>query len=92
VGASEPDPIAELAKAVEVGFAQLRGHVDTRFAEVHGRLDVMNERQKGMAATQKAHGKELETARERRWPLPVLAVIGGLSGLASVAWSSVPHK
>lgn len=84
--------LSELKRALEVGFAELRGHVDTKFAQLNGRLDVMGERQDAMAATQKRHSKELDESAKRRWPLPVMAALGGLGGLASAAWTMAPHK
>jgi hypothetical protein len=84
--------LSELKRALEVGFAELRGHVDTRFAQLNGRLDVMSERQDAMGATQKRHSKELEDSAKRRWPLPVLGVLGAVGGMAAAAWTAMPHK
>jgi hypothetical protein len=73
--------LAALKRAMEVGFTKLDGH-----------LDVIDEKLGAMAKTTDRHEQELEEARARRWPLPVLGALGALGGLASVAWSAVPHK
>lgn len=77
MAASEPDPIAELQRAMEVGFAKL-----------DGRLNVIDTKLDAVKTTQKAHAKELEESRSRRWPLPVLGVLGAVGGLAAAAWSA----
>lgn len=84
--------LSDLKRVVEVGFAELRGHVDKRFAQLDGRMDVMNERQTAMAETQKRHSKELDRGAQRRWPLPVLGVLGAVGGMAAAAWTALPHK
>lgn len=80
--------LSELRRFMEVGFAKLEGHVDKGFAQVHGRLDVMNERQDSMAATQKRHSKEIEQQTQRRWPLPVLSALGAVGAVAAAAWTA----
>lgn len=79
--ASQPDPIGDVQRALEVGFARL-----------DGRFDVVDERLKALTKTQERHEKELDETRSRRWPLPVLAALGGLGGIASVAAWTLPHK
>lgn len=73
--------LAALKRAVEVGFAQ-----------VNGRFDVVDERLKSLTTTQERHEEELSETRSRRWPLPVLAALGGLGGIASIAAWTLPHK
>lgn len=73
--------LAKLQRAMEVGFAKL-----------DGRFDVVDERLKSLTATQQRHEEELNETRARRWPLPVLAALGGLGGIASIAAWTLPHK
>ncbi|MEY9876659.1 hypothetical protein ABH931_006169 [Streptacidiphilus sp. MAP12-33] len=73
--------LEELRRAMEVGFAKL-----------DGRFDVVDERLKALGTTQERHEEELGAARERRWPLPVLGVLGSLGGIASIAAWVTPHK
>lgn len=73
--------LSALKRAMEVGFAT-----------INGRFDVFEEQIKNVKATQERHEDELKETAQRRWPLPVLAALGSLGGIASVAAWVTPHK
>lgn len=71
---------------------ELRRFMEVRFTKLDGRFDVVDERLKALTATQERHEEELKETQSRRWPLPVLAALGSVGGIASIAAWVTPHK
>ncbi|MFI7014376.1 hypothetical protein [Streptomyces sp. NPDC050164] len=82
--------------AVAVELAQLRGEINTGFADIKGTLAVLVERtnrtdadvKQLRADTDKELGElraEVEALKKSRWPLPSLAAVTGIAGAATGA-------
>jgi hypothetical protein len=73
--------------AVAVALAELRGTLQTGFARVDGSLALLVQR--GDQTEQKItdHTKRLDALERARWPLPSLAALVGVCGLAVSLWT-----
>jgi hypothetical protein len=82
---SDPQPSADTA--VAVALAELRGTLQTGFARVDGSLALLVQR--GDQTEQKItdHTKRLDALERNRWPLPSLAALVGVCGLALSLWT-----
>ncbi|MEU1778090.1 MULTISPECIES: hypothetical protein [Streptomyces] len=66
---------------VAVELERLRGSVDTGFARLEGRLDVLLQRTDTVEADIVALGQRVTALEKGRWPLPSLAALVGLAAL-----------
>ncbi|MFI0914297.1 hypothetical protein [Streptomyces abikoensis] len=67
--------------AVAVELERLRGSVDTGFARLEGRLDVLLQRTDTVEADIVALEQRITALERGRWPLPSLAALVGLAAL-----------
>lgn len=76
-----PDPTD-----VALELAALRGAVESGFARVDGRLDLLAQRDDQTDKQLDEHDARLDDLERARWPLPSLAVLAGAAGCALSAW------
>lgn len=76
-----PDP-----HDVTLELERLRGAVDSGFARLDGRLDLLAQRDDQTDKALADHEQRLAALERARWPLPSLAVLVGAAGCALSAW------
>lgn len=85
-----PDPTTNVA----VELAQLRGEINTGFAEIKGQLGVLVERsartEQDLRQLREDTDKdiselrtEVEALKKNRWPLPAVGALTGVAGAAT---------
>ncbi|MCX5446013.1 hypothetical protein [Streptomyces nigrescens] len=74
---------------VALELERLRGTVESGFARLDGRLDLLAQRDDQTDKTLADHEQRLATLERSRWPLPSLAVLIGGAGCALSAWQLV---
>lgn len=79
-----PTPSDPAAVAVEL--EKLRGTMETGFATVNGSLALVAQRTDQTDRTLSDHEQRLDALERARWPLPSLAALVGVSGLAVSLW------
>jgi hypothetical protein len=84
----EPTPTLPTDPAVAVALAELRGTVAEGFATVNGSLALLAQRTDQTDKTLDEHGNRLAALERNRWPLPALAAVAGLGGLAVSVWQA----
>ncbi|WP_424891778.1 hypothetical protein [Streptomyces sp. XH2] len=67
--------------SVAVELERLRGSVDTGFARLEGRLDVLLQRTTAAETDIAAMEARIAALEKARWPLPSLAAIVGVAAL-----------
>ncbi|SCF66780.1 hypothetical protein [Streptomyces sp. Ncost-T10-10d] len=81
---SIPTPSDPAAVAVEL--EKLRGTMETGFAKVDGSLALLAQRGDQTDRIIDDHEKRLDTLERARWPLPSIAALVGVIGLALTLW------
>jgi hypothetical protein len=81
---SIPTPSDPAAVAVEL--EKLRGTMETGFAKVDGSLALLVQRGDQTERRIDDHEQRLDTLERTRWPLPSIAALVGVSGLAVSLW------
>jgi hypothetical protein len=81
---SIPTPSDPAAVAVEL--EKLRGTMETGFAKVDGSLALLVQRGDQTDRRIDDHEQRLDTLERTRWPLPSIAALVGVSGLAVSLW------
>ncbi|MGW1151961.1 hypothetical protein ACWD45_11870 [Streptomyces rubiginosohelvolus] len=79
-----PPPSDPAAVAVEL--ERLRGTMETGFATVNGSLALLAQRTDQTDRALDDHEKRLDALERARWPLPSLAALVGVIGLALTLW------
>ncbi|WP_406014316.1 hypothetical protein OG520_22095 [Streptomyces sp. NBC_00984] len=79
-----PTPSDPAAVAVEL--EKLRGTMETGFATVNGSLALVAQRTDQTDRVLDDHEKRLDALERNRWPLPSLAALVGVAGLAVSLW------
>ncbi|MES9554770.1 MULTISPECIES: hypothetical protein [unclassified Streptomyces] len=79
-----PTPSDPAAVAVEL--EKLRGTMETGFATVNGSLALVAQRTDQTDRILSDHEQRLDALERARWPLPSLAALVGVSGLAVSLW------
>lgn len=78
---TEPDP-----NEVALELERLRGAVESGFARIDGRLDLLAQRDDQTDKTLDDHGRRLDSLERTRWPLPSVAVLVAAVACALSAW------
>ncbi|MFJ2909348.1 hypothetical protein ACIO8F_07920 [Streptomyces sp. NPDC087228] len=81
---SIPTPSDPAAVAVEL--EKLRGTMETGFAKVDGSLALLVQRGDQTDRRIDDHEQRLDTLERARWPLPSIAALVGVIGLALTLW------
>ncbi|MFE6868293.1 hypothetical protein ACFVFS_17225 [Kitasatospora sp. NPDC057692] len=71
-----------LGLEVAVKLEQIRGTMETGFATLNGRLDVALTRTTQVESEVAQLRAEVEALKRSRWPLPTIAVLASLAGVA----------
>ncbi|MGC0205214.1 hypothetical protein [Streptomyces levis] len=79
-----PTPSDPAAVAVEL--EKLRGTMETGFARVDGSLALLVQRGDQTDRAIADHETRLDALERNRWPLPSLAALVGVTGLALSVW------
>ncbi|MGW9385416.1 hypothetical protein [Streptomyces globisporus] len=79
-----PTPSDPAAVAVEL--EKLRGTMETGFATVNGSLALVAQRTDQTDRILSDHETRLDALERARWPLPSLAALVGVIGLALTLW------
>ncbi|MFD3902961.1 hypothetical protein HXS80_20450 [Streptomyces sp. CB04723] len=79
-----PTPSDPAAVAVEL--EKLRGTMETGFATVNGSLALVAQRTDQTDRILSDHEQRLDALERARWPLPSLAALVGVIGLALTLW------
>ncbi|WP_032770000.1 hypothetical protein [Streptomyces sp. CNS654] len=79
-----PPPSDPAAVAVEL--ERLRGTMETGFATVTGSLNLLAQRTDQTDRRIDDHETRLDALERARWPLPSLAALVGVIGLALTLW------
>ena len=74
---------------VTLELERLRGAVDSGFARLDGRLDLLAQRDDQTDKQLADHEQRLAALERARWPLPSLAVLVGAAGCALSAWQLI---
>lgn len=77
---------ADPDRDVTLELERLRGSVDAGFARLDGRLDVLTQRDDQTDKRLADHEVRLVAIERTRWPLPAVAILVALAGLAISAW------
>ncbi|MCI4045488.1 hypothetical protein [Streptomyces sp. TRM75563] len=72
--------------AVAVELEKLRGTMETGFATVNGSLALVAQRTDQTDRILSDHETRLDALERARWPLPSLAALVGVIGLALTLW------
>lgn len=72
--------------AVAVELERLRGTMETGFARVDGSLALLVQQGKQTDRQLADHETRLDALERGRWPLPSIAALVALSGLALTLW------
>ncbi|MGW1039316.1 hypothetical protein [Streptomyces sp. NPDC002547] len=75
--------------AVAVELERLRGAVDTGFATLNGRLDLALQRTSTVESDVADLKTDVEALKRNRWPLPAVAALAGMGGLAVSVWQAI---
>ncbi|MEU4178209.1 hypothetical protein [Streptomyces sp. NPDC026589] len=81
---SIPTPSDPAAVAVEL--EKLRGTMETGFATVNGSLALVAQRTDQTDRTLTDHEQRLDALERARWPLPSIAALVAVIGLALTLW------
>ncbi|MFF3730372.1 hypothetical protein ACFYXM_08665 [Streptomyces sp. NPDC002476] len=73
---------------VAVELAELRGEIRTAFAELNGRLDLALQRTAATESDITALEERVSSLERARWPLPSLAALVSVIGLAVALWQA----
>ncbi|MFE5673829.1 hypothetical protein ACFQ7B_00435 [Streptomyces erythrochromogenes] len=76
------------AAAVAVELERLRGTMETGFARVDGALALLVQRSEQTDRQLADHEARLDTLENRRWPLPSIAALVAVIGLALTLWQA----
>ncbi|MFI0593710.1 hypothetical protein [Streptomyces griseus] len=79
-----PPPSDPAAVAVEL--ERLRGTMETGFATVNGSLALLAQRTDQTDRALADHEKRLDALERNRWPLPSIAALVAVIGLALTLW------
>lgn len=79
-----PGPSDPAAVAVEL--ERLRGTMETGFATVNGSLALLAQRTDQTDRALDDHEKRLDALERNRWPLPSIAALVAVIGLALTLW------
>ncbi|MER7697048.1 MULTISPECIES: hypothetical protein [unclassified Streptomyces] len=79
-----PGPSDPAAVAVEL--ERLRGTMETGFATVNGSLALLAQRTDQTDRALSDHEKRLDALERARWPLPSIAALVAVIGLALTLW------
>ncbi|MEJ8653869.1 hypothetical protein WKI65_38985 [Streptomyces sp. MS1.AVA.3] len=71
---------------VTLELERLRGSVESGFARLDGRLDLLAQRDDQTDKRLDEHDRRLDTLERARWPLPSLAALVGAAGCALSVW------
>lgn len=88
---TESTPSFPADPAVAVALAELRGTVAEGFATVNGSLALLAQRTDQTDKTLDDHGQRLASLERNRWPLPSIAALTGVCGLAVSVWQASAH-
>ncbi|MFE1773767.1 hypothetical protein [Streptomyces sp. NPDC059008] len=81
---TEPDP-----HDVALELERLRTAVETGFARIDGRLDLLAQRDDQTDKTLDDHEQRLTALERARWPLPSIAVAIGGAGCVLSTWQLI---
>ncbi|MEU9760302.1 hypothetical protein [Streptomyces sp. NPDC047987] len=73
---------------VAVELAEMRGEIRTGFAALNGRLDLALQRTEQMESDVAALEERVASLERARWPLPSLAALVSVVGLAVALWQA----
>ncbi|MEW1672842.1 hypothetical protein AB0O47_06275 [Streptomyces noursei] len=73
---------------VALELERLRGAVEAGFARVHGALALVVQRSDQTDRRLADLDTRLEAVERRRWPLPSIAAMVGIFGLAVTVWQA----
>ncbi|MGW8374251.1 hypothetical protein [Streptomyces sp. ODS28] len=74
---------------VALELERLRGAVESGFARIDGRLDLLAQRDDQTDKQLDDHEQRLAALERARWPLPSLAVLVGAAGCVLSAWQLI---
>ncbi|MFC9330114.1 hypothetical protein [Kitasatospora sp. NPDC057015] len=77
----DPDGQPGLGVEVAVKLEHIRGIMETGFARLNGRLDVVSTRIAQLEDEVATLREEMEAVQRSRWPLPSLAALTGIGAL-----------
>ncbi|GCD94086.1 hypothetical protein [Embleya hyalina] len=83
-----PDPAASGSVSVALELAELRRSVDVGNATVQGQLALLVQRTDQTDRRMEDHESRLDALERNRWPLPSIAALCGVAGLAVAAWQA----
>lgn len=75
--------------AIAVALAELRGTMAEGFATVNGSLALLAQRGDQTDKAIADHEQRLDSLERNRWPLPSIAALVALAGLALSMWQFV---
>ncbi|MDG4531597.1 hypothetical protein [Streptomyces sp. AV19] len=77
--------------AVAVELERLRGSVDTGFATLNGKLEVVLQRTTAVESDLATLEQRVAALEKSRWPLPSLAAVVGVAALLVSVYSALSH-